>query len=102
MPRSQNAHAMVNAGFLVKIDSNLVEECRIVYGGINPKFVRAQATESILQGQTLYDNDTLQQVYKSLDQELIANYSPPEPTPEYRKKLGISLFYKVRHNHLSI
>lgn len=100
MPRAQNAHAMVNAGFLMKVNTNLVEECRIVYGGINPKFIRARATESLLKGKRLYENATMQRVYRTLDQELIANYSPPEPKPEYRKNLAISLFYKVKHELL--
>jgi xanthine dehydrogenase/oxidase len=43
MPRTQNAHAYVNAGFLFKISKNdggkvLAKPC-IVYGGINPQFV---------------------------------------------------------------
>lgn len=96
MPRAQNAHAIVNAGFLMKIKSNFVEECRLVYGGINPKFIRARDTETILAGKSLYVNGTLQRVYRSLDRELIANYSPPDPKPEYRKQLAISLFYKVK------
>lgn len=100
MPRSQNAHAIVNAGFLMKLNSNLVEECRIVYGGINPNFIRAEGTEKLLKGQKLYDNATLLKAYKCLDQELIPSDSPPDPKPEYRKNLAISLFYKVKNNHL--
>lgn len=96
MLRAQNAHAIVNAGFLVKITSDSVEECRIVYGGINPSFVRASNTESLLLRQKLYDNNTLQKVYKSLDEEIVPNDSPPDPTPEYRKNLAIALFYKVK------
>ena len=42
--RYQNAHAYVNAGFLLKVDVaqnyKVLETPRIVYGGINPKFVR--------------------------------------------------------------
>jgi xanthine dehydrogenase/oxidase len=43
MPRAQNAHAYVNAGFLFKISMNdggkVLAKPSIVYGGINPLFV---------------------------------------------------------------
>jgi xanthine dehydrogenase/oxidase len=43
MPRAQNAHAYVNAGFLFKIKvtdgGKALEKPTLVYGGINPKFV---------------------------------------------------------------
>lgn len=41
MPRAQNAHALVNAGFLFKIDKSgkILEKPNIIYGGISPKFV---------------------------------------------------------------
>lgn len=96
MPRAQNAHAMVNAGFLIKLHNDLVYECNIIYGGINPNFVHALKTEFSLKGQKLYDNSTLMKVYKSLDKELVCDYVLPDPTPAYRKNLAIALFYKVR------
>lgn len=95
MPRAQNAHAIVNAGFLMNFNSNTITECRIVYGGINPNFIRARATEAVLNRQKLFDNNTLKGAYDSLDKEVICDYHPPDPTPEYRKNLAISLFYKV-------
>lgn len=100
MPRAQNAHAIVNAGFLVKLKNNTVDECRIVYGGINPGFIHATQTEALLKTQKLYDNSTLMKIYKSLDKELICDYVLPDPTPEYRKNLAISLFYKVKYKIL--
>jgi len=43
MPRAQNAHAYVNAGFLFKLNVNnggkVLAKPTIVYGGINPQFV---------------------------------------------------------------
>lgn len=98
MPRAQNAHAIVNAGFLVKLTNDLVEECRIVYGGINPSFIRANKTEAILLKKKLYDNNTLMTVFNSLKQEVICDYVLPDPTPQYRQNLAISLFYKVKSN----
>lgn len=41
MPRAQNAHAIVNAGFLCKFDEKYraIERPNIIFGGINPNFV---------------------------------------------------------------
>ena len=41
MPRSQNAHALVNAGFLFKLDNNgnVLKRPNIIFGGIRPDFV---------------------------------------------------------------
>ena len=43
MPRAQNAHAYVNAGFLIQLQKGtkgrVVKKPTIVYGGINPYFV---------------------------------------------------------------
>jgi xanthine dehydrogenase/oxidase len=43
MPRAQNAHAYVNAGFLFKINvsdsGKVLTKPTIVFGGINPEFV---------------------------------------------------------------
>ncbi|XP_063828756.1 uncharacterized protein LOC135078111 [Ostrinia nubilalis] len=95
MPRSQNAHAIVNAGFQYKVKSdNTVEDARIVFGGISSTFTRAFETEEYLVGKKLFENDTLQGAIKKLDQEVVAVENLPEPSPEYRKQLAIALFYK--------
>lgn len=41
MPRAQNAHAHVNAGFLFKLDGTgkVLEKPNIIFGGINEHFV---------------------------------------------------------------
>ncbi|XP_063385400.1 uncharacterized protein LOC134671467 [Cydia fagiglandana] len=95
MPRAQNAHAMVNAGFLYNLDeSSSVKAARIVYGNINPRFVHAKETEKFLVGKKLFTNETLQGAIKVLEEELVAEEHPPEPSAKYRKNLAINLFYK--------
>lgn len=41
MPRAQNAHAHVNAGFLFKLNGagKVLEQPNIIFGGINKNFV---------------------------------------------------------------
>ncbi|XP_012545633.1 LOW QUALITY PROTEIN: uncharacterized protein LOC101738607 [Bombyx mori] len=95
MPRSQSAHAIVNAAYLYKLNSNgTVIECRISYGGLSSQFTRAFATESFLVGKALFTNNTLQRALNILKNELVVTEMPPEPSAKYREKLALNLFYK--------
>ena len=97
MPRAQNTHANVNAGFLFQFNTNgTLDSARIVYGNINPTFAHASETEKLLTGKNLFDNAVLQQAFASLLDELTCDLIPPDPSPEYRKQLAVALFYKVR------
>lgn len=96
--RAQNAHAMLNAAFVIQLDADdVVSEATIVYGAINPNFVHAKETEQYLIGKQLFDNGTLQGAFKKLDDELKPEDDPPEPKPEFREQLAIALFYKVNY-----
>lgn len=97
MPRAQNAHAIINAGFLFKFNqtSQLIEKATIVYGGISKTFIHAEKTEAILIGKNPYTNETLQLALKSLKEEIEPEENSPEPSVEYRKMLSICLYYKV-------
>ncbi|XP_045499718.1 xanthine dehydrogenase 1-like [Colias croceus] len=96
MPRSQNAHAIVHSGFVYKIDpyDKKVLDCRVVYGGLSPAFIRAIRTERYLIGRRLFTNETLQGAINVLDNEMVVTEEPAEPSVEYRRKLALSLFYK--------
>ncbi|KAJ8719955.1 hypothetical protein PYW07_011998 [Mythimna separata] len=95
MPRSQNAIAVINAGFLYKLDSNNVVKCaRIVFGALSPTFSRACSTEQFLKGKNLFTNLTLTSALKILEEELVVEENPPAPLVEYRKKTALALFYK--------
>lgn len=99
MPRHQNAHAQVNAGFLYDLDDNdnqTVVSARIIYGGLSGKFVHARHTETYLVGKKLFNDNVLQKALHILNDEIIAEELPAEPSAEFRKKLALSLFYKVR------
>ncbi|KAJ2951736.1 hypothetical protein O0L34_g13901 [Tuta absoluta] len=95
MPRHQNALAIVNAAFLLKLDANdVVADINIVYGHISAEFNHAAATENYLKGKKLFTNETLQGAIKILSEEIIPEAKAGEPSPECRKKLAIGLFYK--------
>ncbi|XP_051862470.1 uncharacterized protein LOC117575900 [Drosophila albomicans] len=97
LPRAQNVHAYVNAGFLIEwqnIQRRIVGSARICFGNIHPGFVHAQNVEQFLVGRDLYDNGTVVQAFEQLLTILQPVEMPPEASPEYRQKLACSLFYK--------
>ena len=71
-----------------------MDSARICFGGIDPSFVHASKTETSLQGKNLYTNETLQSAISVLNSEVIPDWVLPDASPEYRKNLAISLFYK--------
>lgn len=96
MPRAQNAHAYVNAAFLIQFtETDVVKNARIVYGGINPDFIHASNTEQYLVNKHLYDETTLRNVLEMLNSEIKPNETIEEVSPKYRKDLALALFYKV-------
>lgn len=96
MPRAQNAHAYVNGAFLFEFNDahNQVVSARICFGGINPQFTHASATEQLCVGKNLYTNESLKQLITSLKNEINPDEVMTDSSPEYRRKLAISLFYK--------
>ncbi|XP_065894835.1 uncharacterized protein [Dysidea avara] len=97
MPRHQNAHAYINAGFSWSVDSSthtVQGSSSIVYGGLQTCTVHATKTEAFLVGKRLTDSSTLQGALKILQEELVATKVPPESSEAYRLSLAYSLFYK--------
>ncbi|KAL1462726.1 hypothetical protein WDU94_014539, partial [Cyamophila willieti] len=109
MPRAQNAHAIVNAGFLFNFDpadkmKKVTAPPCIVYGGISPQFVHATNLEQQVVGKSLLNQEDLQSALNILSAELKPSKSEeigsihltPEPEFDatYRKNMALSLFYK--------
>ncbi|XP_063217996.1 xanthine dehydrogenase/oxidase-like [Bacillus rossius redtenbacheri] len=98
MPRAQNAHAYVNAGFRFKLcddgSENIIEPPTVVFGGINPKFIHASKTEEFLSGKALSDEAVMRQAVTTLDGELQPDSSPPDASAAYRSGLAKALLYK--------
>lgn len=97
MPRVQNAHAVVNAGFLYRLNpaDNTVIQSRLLICGLTPPSTRAHATERYLFGKKLFTDETLQSAMRIMESELVTTEYPPEPSGAYRKQLALGLFYKV-------
>ncbi|XP_015110495.1 indole-3-acetaldehyde oxidase [Diachasma alloeum] len=96
MPRAQNAHAYVNAGFLFKVDAagKALEKPNILLGGIRPDFLHAKATEDYLNGKSVLDKDVFKQAMEALTSEVTPDHVLPDYSPEFRKTLAQGLFYK--------
>lgn len=96
MPRAQNAHAYVNAGFLLELNDqkNLIISAKLCFGGIEDDFIHAEKSEQVLVGKDPFSNETLQEALKALENELKPDWILPDASPDYRKNLAMSLFYK--------
>ncbi|XP_008544021.1 uncharacterized protein LOC103568824 isoform X1 [Microplitis demolitor] len=103
MPRAQNAHAHVNAGFLFKLDARgvVLEKPNIIFGGIRHDFLHASSMEDFLNGKSLFDKTVFKQALDILDAELKPDRVLPDYSPEFRKTLSLGLFYKFVLNLLS-
>ncbi|XP_074617346.1 xanthine dehydrogenase/oxidase-like [Acropora palmata] len=96
MPRAQNSHAYVNAGFNAQMDmsSMSVKFVSIVLGGIGPYPYHATKTEVLLKDKVLMDETTLKAALNSLAEEIVPDPSPTSASMEYRKSVAMGLFYK--------
>jgi xanthine dehydrogenase/oxidase len=97
MPRSQNAHAYVNAGFRFKIDPStftVQETPTIVFGGVNESFFSPTQTTAFLFNKKLNNFNVVQQAFSILNSEIVPHDEPVLSSPAYRKSLAVSLFYK--------
>ena len=99
MPRSSNAHAYVNAGFMATVDVEknygIVGKPTIVYGGISSSLIHATKTEEFLRGKNMTDHNMFMAALAVLEAEIVPDIDPVLASEKYRKQLGLSLFYKV-------
>ncbi|KAH8292276.1 hypothetical protein KR054_008034, partial [Drosophila jambulina] len=100
MPRAQNAHAYVNAAFLLELDSSSkVKSARICFGGIRPDFVHASAIEKLLVGQNPFEGSLVEQTFSKLEELIKPDEVLPDASPAYRSKLACGLLYKFLLKH---
>ncbi|XP_017763664.1 PREDICTED: xanthine dehydrogenase/oxidase-like isoform X2 [Eufriesea mexicana] len=96
MPRAQNAHAHVNAGFLFKLDGTgkVLEKPNIIIGGITKDFLHASKTENFLVQKSIFDRNVVKEAIAKLDAELQPDHILPDYSPIFRKTLAEGLFFK--------
>nr|XP_053649189.1 uncharacterized protein LOC128700182 isoform X1 [Cherax quadricarinatus]XP_053649190.1 uncharacterized protein LOC128700182 isoform X1 [Cherax quadricarinatus]XP_053649191.1 uncharacterized protein LOC128700182 isoform X1 [Cherax quadricarinatus]XP_053649192.1 uncharacterized protein LOC128700182 isoform X1 [Cherax quadricarinatus] len=97
-PRTVNAHAHVNACFKMKLDPvdvKILEKPFLLFGGINADFIHAEQTEAYLVGKYLTEVVTVVEAAKILANEMTPDAKPQDASPQYRKSLAQSLFYKA-------
>ncbi|XP_011302811.1 indole-3-acetaldehyde oxidase-like [Fopius arisanus] len=96
MPRAQNAHALVNAGFLFKLDAAgmVLEKPNIILGGVRPDFLHANKTEDYLTGKSVLDKNIFKEAIEIFTSEVIPDHVLPDYSPEFRMTLAQGLFYK--------
>ncbi|XP_060607441.1 uncharacterized protein LOC132759647 [Ruditapes philippinarum] len=96
--RNQNDHSYVTGGFRVKLDKTqgfLIKEPPVLaFGGIGATFDRASKTEAYLNGKNIGDATVFKTALATLASEVVVDSSPVLSSPDYRKSLALSLFYK--------
>nr|XP_017031693.1 indole-3-acetaldehyde oxidase-like [Drosophila kikkawai] len=103
MPRAQNAHAYVNAAFLLELDfDSKVEAARICFGGIRPDFVHASAIEELMVGHSPFEPNLVQQTFSKLENLIKPDEILPDASPAYRSMLACGLLYKFLLKHASM
>ncbi|XP_052836340.1 uncharacterized protein LOC128252583 isoform X1 [Drosophila gunungcola] len=100
MPRAQNAHAYVNAGFLLELDSDSkVNSARICFGGIRPDFVHASDIEQLMVGHSPFEPNLVEQTFSKLESLVQPDEVLPDASPAYRSKLACGLLYRFLLKH---
>lgn len=100
--RKDDDIAIVNAVLRVTLnDSNVVESCNLVYGGMAPITIPAKKAEQYLTGKSWTHKETLEGVMNALEQDFDLRFSVPGGMATYRKSLALGFFYKFYNEVLS-
>ncbi|KAK5112105.1 hypothetical protein LTR62_004447 [Meristemomyces frigidus] len=100
--RKDDDIAIVNAALRVRLDeSNVVEDCSLVYGGLAPITTAAKKAVAYLQGKKFTDPKTLEGVMNALEQDFDLRFGVPGGMATYRKSLALGFFYRFFHEVLS-
>ncbi|XP_060068194.1 uncharacterized protein LOC132548355 isoform X2 [Ylistrum balloti] len=97
--RTQNAHAYVNAGIRMRLDSKnkyqVKEKPTLVFGGISATFNHATNTETFLMGKQLTDPEVFKGALMTLSAEVVPDTTDLRAaSAAYRKNLALSYFYR--------
>lgn len=100
--RKDDDIAIVNAALRVRLsDSNVVEDCSLVYGGMAPITIAAKQAMAFLNGKTFTDPKTLEGVMSELEHDFNLRFGVPGGMATYRKSLALGFFYRFYAEILS-
>ncbi|TIA59506.1 xanthine dehydrogenase [Aureobasidium pullulans] len=100
--RKDDDIAIVNAALRVVLnDSNDVEDCSLVYGGMAPVTISAKEAVKALTGKKFTDPKTLEAVMNALEKDFDLRFGVPGGMATYRKSLALGFFYRFYHEILS-
>lgn len=100
--RKDDDIAIVNSALRVRLnDSNIVEDCSLVYGGMAPITIAAKKAMAYLQGKTFTDPKTLEGVMNALEEDFDLRFGVPGGMATYRKTLAFGFFYRFYADVLS-
>ncbi len=98
MPRHANAHAYVNAGFRMMVDTTGVVSSlttpTMVFGGLTAKAWSPTATPAFLMGKNITDTAVVIAAAELLASEIVPTTPPAASSAAYRSGLAVNLFYK--------
>jgi len=101
MARRTNSHAIVNAAFTFPMRNGVLKsKPNLIFGGLKSGFWRAGKTEELMRGligkdKVFEDKAIILEICKSLQSECDPGDDPLAASPNYRRYLAVSLFYKV-------
>lgn len=96
--RKDDDIAIVTAAFRVRLDDGgMVEDVRIVYGGMAPMTKESPKTQSALVGKPWFHSETLDSALNALLEDYDLPYGVPGGMADYRKTLTLSLFFRFWH-----
>ncbi|OAK93584.1 hypothetical protein IQ06DRAFT_262167 [Phaeosphaeriaceae sp. SRC1lsM3a] len=96
--RKDDDIAIVTSAFRVRLDENdMVEDVKIVFGGMAPTTKESVKTQSALLGKRWFHSETLDAALSALLEDYDLPYGVPGGMADYRKTLTLSLFFRFWH-----
>ncbi|CAP70560.1 uncharacterized protein PODANS_3_6240 [Podospora anserina S mat+] len=97
--RKDDDIAIVTGALRVRVDEDgVVEEARLVYGGMAPMTVAAKRAGEFLKGKKFAELETLEGTMTALSQDFDLSFGVPGGMASYRKSLALGFFYRFYHD----
>ncbi|KAF2203547.1 hypothetical protein GQ43DRAFT_478957 [Delitschia confertaspora ATCC 74209] len=101
--RKEDDVAIVNAAFQIRLDEkyDLVEDIRLIYGGMAQTTKEASKTRKSLLGKKWFGTESLEAGLSAICQDFDLQLSVPGGMAHYRKALALSLFFRFWHESMA-